>query len=425
MSQSGKKIQASLERNQNFYHLSCIQSVSLGLPVVIIGQQLFKQYGIGTAICSIFVGNLILWLIGLAIISMVYQEHINAIENIKGYLSKYGGFLFALILMIVFLNWFVIQINSSIVGLNSLFQSSYPWHPDSIIRIGAVLGILSALLAIGGIRLLKWLTVITLPIIVCYNIYAILIFDRSFSSTGTWGLSFPAVLSTILLLLPGVINLPTFFRHSRSRADSFLALTLMTIFITFFECATIWMNFSSELVFKSSIAPNFIVFVIPTAFFLILTSTCSNLLNIYLASACYETFIPRFEGTKGHAIMGLLGTAAYTFVQISSPLEFLEDLFNSYIGILGMVLLIAVLARLIIKHRPRKFEKTINLLAWLIGCLVATVLEIQNPKQGIHSLLFGMCASALFFLFVFFIEETYWSVKKIRAKRKVGEIMEY
>lgn len=426
MRRSEKTIPPGVSQTQNFFQLSCIQTVSTGPPALIIGKQLSQQYGAGTAICSIFVGSLILWLIGLAIVSMVYQEHTNAIQNIRGYIGKWGSLLFASILVLAFLNWYVIEIKTSVIGLDSLFRFSDPWGEDLVIRIGAVLGILAALLAIGGIRLLKWLTVAGFPFLICYYFYAILTSDYSLFSDWKWGLSFSGVALAILVNLPGVINLPTFFRHSRSKADSFLALTFMVIFYTFFEFGSVWMSFSSNSIFVwgNATQPDLITYILPTAIFLILTSTCSNLLNIYLASACYETFIPKFVGTKGHAIMGLLGTAAYTFVQISSPLQFLENLLNCYIAVLGVVLLIGVMARIIIKHRPRKFERCINTASWLTGCLVGTISIIQYPDHGNYSILLGMGASTLFFLCVFFIEETSWSIQKIRSGRRMGENMD-
>jgi purine-cytosine permease-like protein len=166
-----------VNHDQNFYHLSCIQSVSIGPSAVIIGKQLSVQYGAPVAIGSILIGNLILWLIGLAIISMVYQARTNAIENIKGYIGQYGGLLFALILLFAFIDWYVIEINTTIKSLDTLFQSSYPWRSDWIIRIGAALGILASLLAIGGIRLLKWLTSFGFPLMLCYCIYTIISSD--------------------------------------------------------------------------------------------------------------------------------------------------------------------------------------------------------------------------------------------------------
>ena len=409
-----------IDRSQNFYHLASIQIVGQSIPSVMVGKLLFEQYGAGTTVNSIIIGNLILWLIGLAIISMVYQAHTNAIENISGYLGKYGGLTFALSLIIAFLIWYVNQINISIISLKSILQFRNYWKDGFDIRIGAVLGLLSAVLSIGGIRLLKWLTVIAFPFLFCYYAYAVIVSQESPVFEGSWGLSLPAVVSVVLLNLPGTINLPTFFRHSKSKANSFLALTIMTVFTILFECATIWMDFSGAIEFSDVNTPTPLVtmLILPFVSFLIITSVCSNLINIYLASACYESFIPKFSGTKGHAIMGLIGTAAYTFIQISSPINFLINLLNAYIGIMGIILLIAVMARLIIKHRPRKYEKVINCASWLFGCVVSTYLEVKQPDAAIHSLFFGMSASVLFFLVVFFIEETYWSIQKISLEER-------
>jgi hypothetical protein len=413
------------KQDQNFYQLSCIQSVAIGPSAIMIGKQLSDQYGANVAIGSICIGNMILWLIGLAIISMVYQERTNAIENIKGYIGQYGSLFFALILLFAFIDWFVIEINATIKNLDNLFQYSHLWRSEWVLRFGAALGILTSLLAIGGIRLLKRISSFGFPLVLLYCIYAIRSSEYSLSFSSEWGLSFTAIISSILLLLPGVINLPTFFRHSRSRPDSFLALTLMTFFITFFECTSIWMNISNEfdLISKTNIHSNFMHFIIPNSIFIILLSICGNLVNIYLASACYETFIPKFSGTKGHAIMGLVGTAVYTFIQISSPVQFIVNLLNCYITVLGIVLLIGVLSRIIIKHRPRKFERSINMTSWLIGCAVATSLIIHNSEEVVRGLLYSVGASVLFFLCVFFIEETIWSIQKIKAEHNSGRNM--
>jgi len=413
---NSKTYMAQIETNQNFYHLACIISASLGIPTIIVGKEIAVLYGAGTAICSILIGNLILWLIGLAIISMTYEEKSNAVKNIQGYFGKKSALLFALILTLTFLNWYVLQISKSIISLETLYQYSYPWKSGSIIQIGAVIGLISALLSIGGITLLRWFTSITFPLIVLYNICIIATSEFSLFSEASWGVSFLGTITTTLTILPGVVNLPTFFRHAKSRSHSFLGLSLLVTSVAFFECSSIWMSFSqeSEFVLNGSTIPNLLTYVIPTTLFLGLSAISANMVNIYLASACYETFIKKLQGAKGHAIMGLLGTAMYTFVQISKPVKFIENLLTDYIAVLGIVLIIAVLSRLIVRHRPRRFEKIINSASWLVGCVVVTILQLSSPYEGVQPLLMGMGACVLFFLIVFFLEETVWSVQKLR-----------
>ena len=204
--------------NQNFFQLACIQSVSLGIPGIIVGADLAMQHGAGTAICSIIVGNLLLWLIAITILSMIDRVYATAIDNIKNYLGNYGGLLMALILMIAFLGWYAFQIDFSLKKLNTLLLTDNRLERGIMIRAGAALGLISAMLSIGGIRLLKKITICAFPFLVLYSFYSIWASPNSVIISGTWGLSFQAVLTAILLLLPGVINFPTFFRHSRSKS---------------------------------------------------------------------------------------------------------------------------------------------------------------------------------------------------------------
>jgi purine-cytosine permease-like protein len=402
--------QENLTQNQNFWQLASIQSVALGLPGIVFGEKLAAKFGAGTAVSSIIIGNMILWLIGVVVISMISNHRINAMENVKSYLGKYGGILASIVFAFAFINWYSLQIYSSVSELDGFFELNNPLQKGVLVRFGAFLGLASALLSIGGIRLIKWIAIISLPALLVCQICAVVFSDYPVSLNRSWGLSFPGVLSTVLLLIPGMINLPTFFRHSRSRADSYLALTIMIILITFFQVSDIWIGPISH--FKLLRSFNFEMF----SCYVILILICNNLLNVYYASACWENIIPHFGGPKGYAIIGMIGTVVYTFVQISSPMLLLVNLANSYIASLSIVLLIAFLMRIIVKHRNRASDKVINAGSWLIGCVTATVLEVQDPQQNIHdihALLVGVAMSAFVFLSVIFIEETLWSIKKI------------
>ncbi len=411
MSGDSRNRRSELYDNQNYFQLACIQSSTLGYPGIIIGQNLASTYGVATAIMSIAIGNLVAWLIGIAIISMVDKAHSNAIDNVKSYIGKAGGLAFGLVLFIALINWYAQQINSSISALNNAFSLNEIIGNQTTIKFGASLGLLIALLSIGGIRLLRKVTVCCFPIFLCYTIYEIIASDYTFDTTSPWTLSLPATLIATLVVLPGYINFPTCFRHSRSRAHSYLALSLITIFTSFFQISTIWMRFSNT--FSSYPTLNLIFLTL----FILLTLTCINLLNIYLASACLETVVPRFSSAKGYAIIGLFGTLTYTFLQISTPVLFIEDLTNSIIGILGIILLMAYILKIIVKHRPRPFEKMLNMAAWILGSVVAAIYQVNHPQQGVDSLLTGVKASLLFFLAVLFIEELVWATQKKWAHR--------
>lgn len=396
---------------QNFWQLASIQIAAVGFSVIIIGQQLSVKYGAGTAICSIAIGNLILWLIAIAIISMVDRFQANAIENFKHYIGKYGGILAALILICAFMNWYAVQINFTMIELTSLFHFDAPGQKAIVIRLGAGLGLFAALFSIGGIRMLRRIAVCSLPLLLFYVIYALWSSNKSIILAGTWGISFSAVLTSILILLPGVINYPTFFRHSRSKAHSFLALTILTILISFFEISTIWMDFSAPQ------GAAWLARLIVLTIFLILLLTICNLMNIYLASASWEAIVPHLGVGKEYAIIGLFGTLTYTFVQITAPVMFLQALTNAYLACLGIVLLLSYLMRILIKHRQRPHKQIISVSAWLLGCIVATIYKTQSTLQNDTALLAGINASILYFICVIFVEETLWAFRKKTAPK--------
>ena len=150
--------------------------------------------------------------------------------------------------------------------------------------------------------------------------------------------------------------------------------------------------------------------------FIIMSSICLNLVNIYFASAGGETVFYRNWSSKEYTIIGLLGTAAYTFLQVVFPMQFLENLTNSFISCLGIVLLLAFLTRIIVKHRTRTFEKAITSSCWYCGCLVSLLIQIWGPNEPNYALMAGVSTSLLCFLSIVFIEETIWSIQHL-AKR--------
>src|SRR5579862_803543 len=153
------------EKTHNFWQLTCLTGTALGLPAMVIGGQLAQQYGAGTALISVIMGNFILWIIGLGIISMAEGRN-HAIENIREYLGKGPSLFAAIIFMCSFLIWYSLQIQGASSAVSGLVENENPW------KLGVVFGLLVAGMGIGGIRLITKVCVIALPLLVCFAIYA-------------------------------------------------------------------------------------------------------------------------------------------------------------------------------------------------------------------------------------------------------------
>src|SRR3990167_934883 len=405
MSQPGKPILSFEDHSQNYLQITSIQSASVGIPGVLLGAQLTSTIGPLGAISSILFGNLILWMVGFTIISMAAPNRDNAIQNVQRYIGKVGGMAAACLLIVAFLSWYILQINTTV----SIIQNAYTSIPTAL-RIGAAFGFLTALLSSGGIYFIKKFSLISFPILCSMLVYLFIISDSPIDFSQPWVVSFSGTLAIFSGALAGMINLPTFFRHSKSKADSYLGLSLMTIFSIFFQIFPVLCGYTDLASFKSiSAFSNFILIA-----FTILSLVGINLVNIYFASAGWEMIFPHRVSSKEYIIVGLLGTMAYTFLQISSPMLFLENMANNFIASLGAVLLLAFLVTIIVKHRPRPLEKIVNISSWFFGGTIGTIAQVHTDPTS--ALIMSISASCVLFLSIIFLEETVWATKKILSR---------
>jgi cytosine permease len=408
------------DRNQNFWQLASIQTASIGAHGIISGKMIADRYEPGIVIISALIANLILWLIGFSIVAMTAKTRNNAIENAEAYIGRYGAKLAALVSMTVFPAWYVLQMQATTNSIDYSFDGRPVDFTTNIYVI--VFGILISFLCLRNlIKKIRVFNTYFLPVLVFYYFYEMLCSRELIVVPKQFEISIPCIVSYLAFSFSGMVNLPTFFRHARSKYDSYIALTVMTIVIIFFQISSIWIPhdilnnglfqflFSSSAFLSSLFKFIFIVFCISLL-------ACSALVNIYFAQPSFELFFPKIKKSFLCFIIGLIGTSIYALVEFffaTHPLiGQLENIADNCIANLGASLVFVFLIRIIVKHRPRPFEKLISLAAWLVGCIITVVATVQHFKTP--SLLAGVASTSMFFLIVFFIEEPFWSMKKLR-----------
>lgn len=397
------------DRNQSYWQLTSIQAASLGVRGAFIGGQVAVMYDTGTAILSVVLGNLILWIVGLSIISMAAPGKDNALENIYQYLGKTGAIAAATFLILSFISWYILQLNFTNIAItNLILENNYT------LRLGAGLGAFIALLSIGGIVLIRKYCTFILPFLILFVFYSTIVNFSNFHFELKHGLSIIGIVAIISTTLPGIVNLPTFFRHSRSLGDSYLGLSLTIIFAMLFQIFTIISGLSNPAAFD--FPPGIYSYLLIG--FIILSLVSVNLVNIYYASAGWEMIFPHHKSGKEYVIVGLLGTLAYTFIQISAPMEFILNVAENFIASLGIVLLLSFLTKTFERHRPRAYEKVINFGCWFFGAIVGTIYTWRGHIGSPKTLLVSFCATTLVFLFIIYLEETIWSARKIIEENK-------
>lgn len=246
------------------------------------------------------------------------------------------------------------------------------------------------------------------PLLVFFSIYEIFLFLPKFRLDSILNFSFFGTIAVISVTLPGIVNLPTFFRHSKSQSDAYLGLNLMIVFTALFQVTTTVIGFDSSSIF----IVEDVMYSCLLCFFVLISLFSVNLVNIYFASAGWELIFPHRKTSKEYAVIGLLGTMSYTFLQVSQPMQYLENMASNFIASLGVVLMLAFLVRMVVRHRPRPMEQYVNIGCWLMGAVWGTIVHIQGGLYGAHGIVFSMTVSLISYLCVIFVEETMWALKR-------------
>ena len=152
--------------NQNFWHLTCIQTASLGLPGIVLTSSLIKIYGADVIPVSVGFSVIILWLIGFAIVSMSYKHGYNAIENAAFYTGKPLALMISLISVIGFPIWYADQLWLTTNAIDGIICGPAKASPLSTGLYTILIGMLIAIVSLWKpMRTIRQLNVFLLAVV--------------------------------------------------------------------------------------------------------------------------------------------------------------------------------------------------------------------------------------------------------------------
>lgn len=396
------------DTHQKYWQLAFILNSAMGLPVLLSGSSCSNQFQAGQVTSSIIIANLILWFIGLIMIFMTPRKQ-NAIENVANYIGKKAMYTAGVILSFAFIGWYSLQTEAAIELLTDLYKIT----PGEGLKIGSALGAIIAFISIGGIKLIRWINCLSFPLFVGFFVFLGCKSNFVYIFKSQWEPSSYVIAVVAFNLLPGFINLPTFFRHAQSKAHAVGGLSL-TIFINIlFQIFFVLVSINSIQAFATSLSSPLILVI-----FTILSLICINLVNIYFSAATWEVALSQYAGAKGHVLSGLIGTLFYCVLQGSQPMVIFNNVMDGFISCLGVVLLIEYALKALPSHWTSSYEKKLSNTCWAVGCLVTLGATIMNPHNSIKSIGWGIGSTIITFILVIFVKETYWAIKTLVKRKK-------
>jgi len=360
---------------QSWWQLGAIQLTGVtSLPILIGSILLINNSNFISAILTLILANILLWIIRLLIINMSFVGRKSAIDISRDYFGTFGSYFIAVLLLVSTLAWFVMQTTLASNALSYLIPIEKNLGINRFMQIGVLIGIFSTLFCMNGIKIIKWVSVISLPLILLALIGILFGSDTALPQKTTNGISIsglPLILTTSLGI---TIDIPTFFRHSRSKKDSVNAITFIQILSFFIGLGGIFLGSVIEPWFGINTNNNLVTsgFLLKGSLivFIFVSAICANISNVYSSSVGWEIIAPILAGIKEYLILGLGLSISFILVANFVSMELLANLTDYSLVNLSFVLILAYLWYLIVKRRPNNLEKIIYFIAWVFSTTI-------------------------------------------------------
>lgn len=329
--------------NSSWWQLLCIQvGECICLPLIMIGQILGEKYGWQIALSTICAGNAILLLIALVYVCMIAEKRLPTIEYTIETFGKKFHFLFGMLITCSLLGWFALQLNVMSITLQRLFQAlELELNFFSSNGLNIILGLFFSLFMLGNIKTVRITAVLCVPTLTMILIFALLRMD----SNATAPLPLSSSLEGISLIMGyhifHVVDLPTFFQHSKSRKDSILAILLLFgITLPLLEGLGIYLSYAAAgTTILDLFTPGTDIAWYPlAALFLLLSGWTTSNTNFYSAVINSVYLLPKWNFKKRTIFLGFLG-ALLACLNPIEHFDFLLKFLGIALGSMGAVIL--------------------------------------------------------------------------------------
>ncbi|MBP9842188.1 MAG: hypothetical protein KBC64_07180 [Simkaniaceae bacterium] len=383
------------DTRQSAWHLSAIQLTGISsLPVLATSTLLLETVQFKNAILTLILGNILLWFIRFGILSMSHPGRKSTLDLSRDYIGHFGSYAIAFALLLSTLAWFTAQTTLASHALTFLIPINEGPNINLFIQMSVALGILSTLFCMEGIVVLRYLSVICLPLL----ILALIVVLWASPSVSIAPTTLPFTLIGLPLVLGtnlGVTaDLPTFFRHSRSWKTSLYALTIIQIMSLLLGISALYLSSIIKPWFGIDEHSTFLYAAMPLRLALIIligiSAVCANVANVYSASVGWEVIAPILAGRKEYLILGLGLTLIFILIGDLFPMELLLNITDAALVNLCLVFILGFLLRKFSHHIPSSklqymyfsswalasFLNTFQLLGWMLPGILPVLLSV-------------------------------------------------
>lgn len=363
----------------------------MSLPLIMVGQYLGSMLGFTTGLMALLVGNLFLVSIAIPMAILSHQKKEPTGEVTKLFFGERGKLFFSLLLSLAMFGWFAIQVN---IISQAILKMAGMNIPPAVLNLS--IGLLITLGALKGIKFIGKIAYFSLPLFI-FTLLALCYF-APVPEIGPLTLHFdlPLICMVIGAAIAGVIDMPTYFLHAKSKKDAVLAAIILFGFIVpVIELSGLYIGSNgANLSFIDSVIQNKSSFwTILISIFIVFSGWTTNNLNLYSSVVNSEKLLLKLGfGTRCF----ILGIAATMLSLINSDLE----LFLNFLGIFLSAMSGCTISSFILENWSGKKlnsrAKRLNILFFAFA-LLAGFLNPLTHVAALDSFLIGFLLSVMNF----------------------------
>lgn len=363
------------DTNQSSWQLAYIQLAGIiSLPSLASSILLLQKYSFFSALMTLFVGNIMLWIIRFGLIKISSNHRKSTLDLAYDCFGKWGAHIIAIALLADTLAWFFIHTSVASDVIVFLFDFKYFSGTNHFIQLSIVVGVLSTLLCMEGMKSLRILALLSFPILLI-TFLGMLIFSSSpqlpEKIASESGISLSGIGLVLGFSLGFSVDLPTFFRHRQSWKDSKNALAIFQISSLVIGIGGL---FLAQFIHINLETGDYEIGILNTfqrcllSIFVLTSAVYANVYNVYSSSVGWELVAPAaLVGRKEYLILGLTLTIFFiSCFKILSLHKFLDIVDSSMIN-LCMVLFWFFLTFLALRRSPSVQDKGLYFIAWLLS----------------------------------------------------------
>ena len=394
------------ERTKTWFDLFVIYTgLNITLSVLLVGGLLVPALSWGELLFVAAVGNAI---VGALIVLMGHMgvDHgfPAAVLSRSPLGHPLGTNLASIALVVSLIGWFAVNAEMGAIAMDAVTRSVFGFSSPKLMIL--FLGLTNAVVSIIGIESIKWLSRLSVPLMLAVMIWltvALLTEYRfvhliDYEPTGDISVS-TGINWMVSAVIVGIFIAADYARHARSRGDNWVGVMFGIVPAAVFLTGLGALSALATGDWNPVNGIEALGLGAPALFIIVFSTWTNNDISLYSGGLALTNIVPKLDRWQNTLILSLAGTGIAMLritEHFTTFLELLGVIFGPLVGIMLADYYLIHKCRLDVKVYP---NRNINLISWS-AAIVGTLVALFTPEYLIASVVAMLASAVLYWLLI-------------------------